>query len=76
MKPNTRAHFSRLAFLPKARTIDRRAEWYLKQIHALTQDVQSESPRPLWPLALAALILWGAVLAAVVFLAHSYGWIA
>ncbi len=78
MKPDLRAHFLTLAFTPKTRTTDRRAEWYGKVFESITREIHPQElpppSRPLWPLALSALIWWSLVIAAVWYLARSYGW--
>lgn len=77
MKPAHRLHLANLAFLPMARTIDRRAEWYLRQIDLLTREpIPPTPPRPRWHVAMEALAWWAAVAVAALWLAHRYGWIA
>jgi hypothetical protein len=60
-----------------SRTIDRRAEWYLRQIDALTNPVKaSVPPRPRWHIILECVAIWLNVALAVGWLAHRWGWIA
>jgi len=77
MTPAQRHHLAKLAFQPMTRTIDRRAEWYLRQIDLLTRDPAPPPPaRPRWHVAIEALAWWAAVATATLWLAHRYGWVA
>lgn len=78
MKPHHRALFFTTAFLPMSRTIDRRAEWYLRQIDLLTREDSPPAPptRPRWHVALEALAIWATVAGVAVWLAHRWGWLA
>lgn len=80
MKPAQRHHLAKRAFTPMNRTIDRRAEWYLRQIDLLTRDNSPPAPppaaRPRWHVAIEALAWWAAVATTALWLAHRWGWIA
>ena len=77
MKPELRQQFLTLAFHPFSRTIDRRAEWYLRHLDALTRTPQQPAPpRPRWHLILELLAVWSLVATAALWLAYRYGWTA
>jgi len=75
MKPDTRKIYITTAFTPMDRVTDRRAEYHLRHFQALTQEQTEEKayyPGSLLPLALSALLIWGAIAAAVWFLVHTW----
>jgi len=77
MNPHFRAHLFTTAFLPMECTIDRRAEYYLRQIYAIGSKPQLPAPPPpRWRLALECLAVWGLVSYALLWLAVRWGWIA
>ena len=77
MKPETRQQLLTLAFVPMSRTIDRRAEWYLRHLDTITRPPEQPAPpRPRWQLILELVAVWSLVATAALWLAYRYGWIA
>lgn len=74
MRPDTRALLLHTAFLPMARTIDSRAQYYLRKLDAIQRKAEPPSPPlPRWRVALEALAIWTVVLFAVVWLCFRWG---
>lgn len=80
MKPNTRSHLFTTAFLPMERTIDNRAQYYLRRLDAITQEVFPPNPPapppPRWRVVLECLAVWVVAAYALLWLAVRWGWIA
>ena len=80
MKPNTRSLLFTTAFLPMERTVDNRAQHYLRKLDSITQATNPPAPpapqRPRWHVAVEALAWWSVAITAALWLAHRYGWIA
>jgi hypothetical protein len=75
MSTKQRQELTTTAFLPMPRTIDRRAEYYLRQFdHAQSTPPKVQSNLP--PLIVEAVTIWTLVGLALLWLAHCYGWIA
>lgn len=79
MKPNTRSFFFTTAFQPMERTIDNRAQYYLRRLDAVTQEANPPEtpapPPPRWRVALECLATWTVVAYALLWLAVRWGWI-
>lgn len=69
MNPQTRSLLLQTAFLPMARTVDNRAQFYLRKLDSITREPKPPAPPlPRWRVALECFAVWTVVLTAILWL--------